>query len=123
MKPVDFKHRNVNFAEKQPQYGTLPALKIPGEQGAVITCWRLSFKERIKLIFTGHIWMNLLSFNNPLTPSKLSTSRKELFYVPADDLPFYKRSIEWWKYQFKLLKNYFKVINDRAKEKLNNVFK
>ncbi len=46
MKPVNFKHANTEYAKDQPQYGTLPTLKIEGAEGHVVSCWKLSFKER-----------------------------------------------------------------------------
>ena len=71
MKPVEFKHQNVVFAKDQPEYQPLPALKLDSPEGEVISCWRMSFKERIKVLFTGKVWVSLMSFNKPLTPSFL----------------------------------------------------
>lgn len=84
MKPVKFKHHNVVFAEDQPEYQPLPALKIEGPEGHVVTCWKLSFWERVRILFLGKIWLNLMSFNQPLTPSFMSTKRKEVYSVPED---------------------------------------
>ena len=88
MKPVKFKHANTEFAKDQPEYGTLPALRIDGPEGHVISCWKLSLWERIRILFFGCMWLNLISFNKPLTPSFLSVSRKEVFSVPEDSLSF-----------------------------------
>jgi len=77
MKAIKFKHSNVEFAKDQPE-------------GHVISCWKLSFKERIRVLIFGRIWMNLLTFNKPLTPSLLSTNRKELYSHPDDDKMFLK---------------------------------
>ena len=55
MKPVKFKHQNVVFAEDQPEYQPLPALKINSLEGFVITCWKLSFRERLRILFLGRI--------------------------------------------------------------------
>jgi hypothetical protein len=90
MKPVKFKHQNVTYAENQPEYMPLPALKIEGPEGAVVSCWNLSIRERIYVLFSGRIWLNLLSFNMPLTPSLLSVNRKEIYTHPDD-------SKTWWK--------------------------
>ncbi len=84
MKAVKFKHQNITFAENQPEYLPLPALKLDTLQGEVITCWQLSFKERIKVLFLGKVWMCLVSFNRPLTPSMLAVNRKELYTHPDD---------------------------------------
>ena len=84
MKAVNFKHQNVVYAKDQPEYLPLPALKIESEYGEVISCWRLSFWERIKVLFTGKIWLSLMSFNQPLTPSMMSVNRKEIYSHPDD---------------------------------------
>ena len=86
MKPVKFKHQNIVFAENQPGYQALPALKIQSDTGEVISCWKLSFKERIKVLFLGRIWLSLMSFNKPLTPSFLAVDRHDVFSVPEDSL-------------------------------------
>lgn len=90
MKPVNFKHQNAEFAKNQPEYGTLPALRIDSPEGEVISCWKLSFKERLRVLFLGKVWMSLMSFNRPLTPSYLSVNRKEVYSHPDD-------TIDWWK--------------------------
>ena len=84
MKAVEFKHQNSVFAEDQPEYTALPSLKIEGSEGHVISCWQMSFKERIKVLFTGKVWLDLLSFNKPLTPSFMSVNRKDVYSVPED---------------------------------------
>jgi hypothetical protein len=93
MKPVKFKHQNIVFAEDQPQYQPLPALKIESDTGEVISCWRLGFWERLRILFLGRIWLSLMSFNKPLTPSFLSTNRKEVYVHPDDELSMWKRII------------------------------
>ena len=91
MKPIEFKHQNIVFAENQEDYISLPALKLDTPNGEVITCWKLSFKERVKLLFTGRIWLSILAFNKPLSPSFMAVNRKEVYSVPEDNLPFIKR--------------------------------
>jgi len=97
MKPVEFKHQNIVFAKDQPEYQPLPALRIDSPEGEVISCWRLSFKERIKVLVFGRVWMSLMSFNKPLTPSYLAIDRKDVFSNPDD-------AVKWWKKYLKLVK-------------------
>jgi hypothetical protein len=85
MKPVEFKHQNVVFAKDQPEYQPLPALRIDSPTGEVVSCWKLTPKERIKIIFTGRVWLSLMSFNKPLTPSFLAVNRKEVYSHPDDE--------------------------------------
>lgn len=84
MKPVEFKYQNIVFAKDQPQYRPLPALKLDDDMGTVISCYRMSFRERIKILFTGRVWLSLASFGKPLTPSFMAVNRKEVFIVPSD---------------------------------------
>lgn len=86
MKPIKFKHQNVVFAENQPDYQALPALRIESPAGEIISCWRLSFKERVKILITGKVWLSLMSFNKPLTPSFMSVNRKEVYSHTDDTL-------------------------------------
>lgn len=97
MKATEFKHQNVVFAKDQPEYKPLPALRIDSQQGEVISCWKMSFKERIKVLFTGKVWLSLMSFNKPLTPSYMSVNRKDVYSHPDD-------FVRWHKSFFKKLK-------------------
>jgi len=80
MKPINFKNQNVVFAKNQPEYQPLPALMIDNKHGEVISCWDLSFSERLRVLFTGKIWLSLLSFNQPLMPSFLSTKKSDVIH-------------------------------------------
>lgn len=91
MKPVEFKHQNIVFAKDQPEYQPLPALIIDSPKGEVVSCWRLSFKERIQVLIFGRVWMSLMSFNKPLTPSYLAVNRKEVYSHPDDSVAWYKK--------------------------------
>ena len=69
MQPIKFKEANTTFAENQDPYMPLPAFQDPNDtQGQVICCWELTFKERLKVLFSGVVWCGFLTFNEPLTP-------------------------------------------------------
>ena len=95
MKPIEFKYQNIVYAKNQPGYLPLPALKMNTPTSEVVSCWKLTFKERLKVLVFGRVWMSLTSFNKPLTPSYLATDRKEIFSHPDDE-------IKWWKKAFKI---------------------
>lgn len=59
------------YAEGQPQYIPLPSLRTP--DGTVTTRWAMSWKERLRILFSGHIWLTILTFNEPLQPVRLDT--------------------------------------------------
>jgi len=85
MKPIEFKHQNIVFAKDQPEYQPLPALRIDSPTGEVVSCWKLTPKERIKIIFTGRVWLSLMSFNKPITQIYKNVKRKEINSHPDDE--------------------------------------
>lgn len=66
MKPVDFEGANVTFAKDQPEYQPLPAHRT--QDGQVISCWALTWRERLRLLVTGRLYLSLLTFGQPLQP-------------------------------------------------------
>jgi len=76
MKPIKFKEANVTFAKDQAEYLPLPAFKPQNsESGEIVCCWGLTLRERLKIIFTGKVWVHLLTFHNPLQPIMLSVDK------------------------------------------------
>lgn len=80
MKPIEFKEQNTIFAENQSEYEMLPAFKADTSQGEVVSCWKLSIKERLRLLWSGKLWMSLVTYNNPLQASILSTQKSDVLY-------------------------------------------
>lgn len=76
MKPIKFKEANKTYAETQPEYLPLPVYE---EDGKVVCCWKLSVRERIKVLLTGRIWNWIKHCQQPLQP-----------HVPVVDNPFKK---------------------------------
>lgn len=74
MKPIKFNQANVTYAEDQPQYLPLPACKVGNREGEVITCWQLSFLERVSILLFGKVWFRQLTFYNPLQPVNMSVT-------------------------------------------------
>jgi len=72
MKPIKFKEANATFAENQPEYLPLPAHRA--KDGQVISCWQLTISERLKLLFSGKIWLRQLTFNQLLQPQLPETN-------------------------------------------------
>ena len=70
MKPISFDGQNCVYAENQEPYIPLPAFRY--DYGKVVSCWKLTFGERIKLLLAGRIWVSILTFNKPLQPFKIS---------------------------------------------------
>lgn len=69
MKPIKFKESNITLAKDQPQYQQLPIHRDGKDnEGRVTSCWKLSFKERIKLLFTGNLWLSMMTFHKQPMP-------------------------------------------------------
>lgn len=70
MTPIEFDQMNGTAAKDQPQYLPLPMYR---NEQYVISCWHLTFWERVKILFRGNMWLSLLTPPNRLiTPSRLS---------------------------------------------------
>ena len=68
MKPVVFKEANTTWAKNQPEYRPLPAFTNEME---TISCWKMTWRERLRLLFQGHIWLRQTNQGNPLQPQLL----------------------------------------------------
>ncbi len=63
--------QEIVFAKDQPEYFPLPAYR--SEDGYVVTRWKLTLCERIRVLLRGDIWLSVLTYNRPLQPVKLET--------------------------------------------------
>jgi hypothetical protein len=70
MKLIGFPEQTVVIAKDQPEYKPMPAW-VDGD-GRVITCWKLTWKERLRLLIVGKLWHHILTFNKPVQPQLLS---------------------------------------------------
>ena len=77
MKPEKFKECNVTYGEGQNEYMPLPALRF--DDGTVVMCWKLSWKELFKVVFHRKVWVSLLTFNHPLQPISVSVDHEDFF--------------------------------------------
>ncbi len=78
MEIAQFPEQTVCYAKDQPEYLPLPAHRFKDDpQGRIACCWRLTFTERLKLLFTGVVWQQVLTFNQPLQPQKLTVDKPE----------------------------------------------
>lgn len=84
MKPIEFPEVNTTYAKDQPEYLPLPVFKANTPQGECVSCWKLSFTERLRILFTGKLWVMLMTFNRPLTPSYFTTKKSDVL-VSADE--------------------------------------
>lgn len=90
MTPIEFDGYNIVIAKDQPEYLQLPAHRVPEEQafnspdpvlrieGRLTCCWQLTWRERWKLLRTGRLWFQTLTFYHPLQPILPLVDKPEL---------------------------------------------
>lgn len=71
MRPIEFPEANAMFAEES-EYLPLPAWT---DESEVVHCWRGTWRDRLRFLFTGKMWVHVLTFGKPLQPSSLRTDR------------------------------------------------
>lgn len=82
MKPMNFEEQNCTYAENQKEYMPLPAFR--DSKGQAVSCWGLSLAERLRVLFTGKIWVSTLTFNNPLQPIALEVDKPLIKRMPYE---------------------------------------
>jgi hypothetical protein len=65
----------VVYAKYQSQYQPLPVHKAP--DGMVLSRWKLSFTERLTVLFFGDIYLWSQTFNEPMQPVMLQVERPD----------------------------------------------
>ena len=62
MKPVDFPESNITLNKPagmtDEEYAGLPVHKGSDQ---IISKWKLSFWEKLKVLISGHVWLSVLS--------------------------------------------------------------
>ncbi len=69
MKPIEFPEQTIVWAKDQPEYQPLPAYT---DERQTVSCWYLSFKERLKLLITGKLWLQQMNFGDKLQPQYIT---------------------------------------------------
>lgn len=83
MEIIKFKECNCTYAKDQPEYLPLPAHKT--NDGIVTSCWKLSWLDKLIILFSGRVWLRLMTFNNPVQPQLMSVKNpfknwSEIYY-------------------------------------------
>ncbi len=86
MNPIKFEEVNVVFGENQPEYIPIPAFKVLNDENCeVVTCWKLTLTERLKLLFSGKLWVSNLTFNKPFSPVYMTVNKTDVLVVVDED--------------------------------------
>lgn len=79
MELIEFEGQTLVIAKDQPQYRPMPAHVDAGSvEKRVTCCWQLTPWERIRLLFTGRIWHQVLTFGTPIQPQLLLLDKPKL---------------------------------------------
>jgi len=76
---IEFPEQTVVIAKNQPEYLPLPAHRFANDpQGRIAFCWRMTWRERLRVLWTGILWHEVLTFDRPLQPQRLSTDKPDM---------------------------------------------
>ena len=71
MEPIKFIEMTGIAAEHQDEYKNLPMFR---DEENIISCWKMTWRERFRVLFTGVVWLYLKQYHTqPITPSLLQT--------------------------------------------------
>jgi|HubBroStandDraft_6_1064221.scaffolds.fasta_scaffold542936_2 hypothetical protein len=87
MKPVspvllkpEFPLPEIVIGKDQEEYLPLPCLRSSDTTGLTTMRWRLSWKERLCLLWTGNLYIQVLTFHKPMQPIKPLAEEPEIPY-------------------------------------------
>lgn len=69
MTPVEFPEQTMVWAKDQPGFNPLPAFTNERE---TISLWRLTWRERLTLLFTGRLWHRQSNYGHKLQGVSMS---------------------------------------------------
>lgn len=70
MKAISFPEQTLIIAKDQPEYQPIPA-HVDYQESIVTFCWKLTLLERLKLLFAGKLWHQVMTFHKELQPIRL----------------------------------------------------
>ena len=76
MKAIPFKEQNITY-EGDEKHKDVPAFKADTKEGEVITCWKMSIKEKIIFLLTGKLWVTIISYNKHINPMHFSVKKSD----------------------------------------------
>lgn len=72
MEPVEFPEQTMVWAKNQPPYLPLPAYT---DERETISCWKLTWRERFRVLVSGRLWLRQMNFGAPLQPQAPTVER------------------------------------------------
>lgn len=78
MNLIPFPEQTLIIAKDQPQYNPMPAHLVGDATGTVHVLWKLTWRERLIVLFGGKIWHSIWTFNQQMQPQLLSVYQPEM---------------------------------------------
>lgn len=75
MNLIEFPEVTTVYGKNQSQYRPLPAYVSQDNEGTLVCCWQLTWRERLRLLCTGKVWHSILTFHKLLQPQLLSVEK------------------------------------------------
>lgn len=63
MEPIKFKQSNITLRAPKGQEKSCGSLPVYRDDDQIISCWQLSFKERLRALLIGRIWLGIQGSN------------------------------------------------------------
>lgn len=80
MKAIKFPEQTHILAENQEEYKQLPVHVTDDSDRQMISCHKLNWRERIKILFTGKLWHSQLTFGSKFSPTFMTVNKSDMFY-------------------------------------------
>lgn len=70
--------RELQGGKGQSQYRVLPCIRFEDETGTLLCRMKLGWRERLRVLLTGNVWLAQLTFGGPITPVNAYCEQPEL---------------------------------------------
>ena len=95
MKPIVFRESNKSLGAPEKwdpeEHGECATLHVWTDGDQCISCWRPSWRERLSILFRGHVWMYVFGGNATQPPVWVLGKRSPFC---STDTPLWRRLIE-----------------------------
>lgn len=63
----------IVIAENQPPYDPIRAVVV--DPATILTRWKLSWRERLVVLFSGNVYLYVMTFGKPLQPLAMQAEK------------------------------------------------
>jgi hypothetical protein len=70
--------KTILVAKDQPEYHTLPAIAVDNHFGILLSRWHMTWRERLRALFTGDVYVQHMTFGGAVQPLTLTAVPPEV---------------------------------------------